>query len=344
MAAYDDLKQQLKERESTWLVTGGGGFIGSHITETLLNHGQRVVVVDNFSTSSRSNLEAVQTAIGDDLVDRLQIIEADLCDVDVCHKACQGVDYVLHQAALGSVPRSIDDPISSHAANVTATVNLFTAAKDAGVKRVVYASSSSVYGDEPNLPKVENQTGELLSPYAATKAICETYAGVFARCYGLETIGLRYFNVFGPRQDPDGPYAAVIPKWIDEMRSGRAVTINGDGSTSRDFTYVDNAVQANLLAAATVQSPDAVNRAYNVAVAARTTLTELADAIAVGLRKFDSEIEVVPPIYGEFRDGDVLHSLADISEAGNRLGYQPEVDLSCGLDTTIAWFAEVNAD
>jgi len=343
MAAYDNLKQQLKNQQSTWLITGGGGFIGSHITETLLKHDQRVVVVDNFSTSSRSNLEAVQASQGDKLGDRLKIVEADLCDLETCHSACEGVDYALHQAALGSVPRSIDDPVSSHAANVTATVNLFTAAKDAGIQRVVYASSSSVYGDEPNLPKVEDRTGDLLSPYAATKAICETYAGVFARCYGLETIGLRYFNVFGPRQDPDGPYAAVIPKWIDEMRSGKSITINGDGSTSRDFTYVDNAVQANLLAA-TVKDEQAVNRAYNVAVAARTTLTELADAISVGLRKFDSEFDVAAPTYGEFRDGDVLHSLADISEAGNLLGYQPEVDLNHGLDATISWFADLGAD
>lgn len=342
MIEYEALQQQLTDQPSTWLVTGGGGFIGSHLTATLVGLNQRVVVADNFSTGYRTNLDAARKALGEDPSDRLKVIDADLCNPDVCTQVCEGADYVLHQAALGSVPWSIDDPIASHASNVTATVNIFTAAKDAGVRRVVYASSSAVYGDEPNLPIVEGRTGELLSPYAATKAICETYADVYARCYGLQTVGLRYFNVFGPRQDPNGPYAAVIPKWIDEMVTGKGIRINGDGSTSRDFTYVDDVVQANLLAA-TTESPEAIDRAYNIAVGESTTLTELAATLAGGIKKIRPDLDVPPPIYGDFRDGDVLHSLADISAAETCLGYRPKVDLVTGLDATIAWFSKAGA-
>ena len=217
MTDFEALQQRLKDQRFTWLVTGGGGFIGSHLTDHLLQLGQKVVVLDNFSTGYKGNLDLVRANQASDPGDLLTLVDGDVRDLDLCRQACAGCDHILHQAALGSVPRSIDDPVSSHASNVTGTVNLFTAAKDAGIKRVVYASSSSVYGDEPNLPKVEERTGDLLSPYAATKAINETYASVFSRCYGLETVGLRYFNVFGPRQDPNGPYAAVIPKWIDEI-------------------------------------------------------------------------------------------------------------------------------
>jgi UDP-N-acetylglucosamine 4-epimerase len=339
MTDFEALQQRLKDQRFTWLVTGGGGFIGSHLTGHLLQMGQNVVVFDNFSTGYESNLDIVRADQTGDSSDLLTVVDGDVRDLDLCRKVCEGCDHILHQAALGSVPRSIDDPVSSHASNVTGTVNLFTAAKDAGVKRVVYASSSSVYGDEPNLPKVEDRTGALLSPYAATKAINETYASVFARCYGLETIGLRYFNVFGPRQDPNGPYAAVIPKWIDDMLAGRTVMINGDGSTSRDFTFVDDVVQANLLAA-TVDSSTAVNRAYNIAVGERTTLTQLAEAISAGMQRIRPDLEIPAPEYRGFREGDVLHSLADISAAKTYLGFQPEVDLVNGLHATIASFLE----
>ena len=342
-SSYQTLCSQLPQQPAKWLVTGGAGFIGSHLVEKLLGLKQRVVVVDNFSTGYRANLEAVEKAVGEDAAKNLTVVEGDLRDIETCRQVCEGVEYILHQAALGSVPRSIDDPLASHANNVTATLNLFTAAKDAGIRRIVYASSSSVYGDEATLPKVEVKTGALLSPYAATKAICETYAGVFARCYGLETIGLRYFNVFGPRQDPDGPYAAVIPKWIQTMLSGDAVTINGDGTTSRDFTYVANAVQANLLAA-TVKSPEAINRAYNVAVGARCDLNELACQLNKGLAAIRPELNTAVPIHGDFRPGDIKHSLADISAAEKLLGYQPEVDHSTGFQETISWFVSSATD
>ena len=342
-SSYQTLCSQLPQQPAKWLVTGGAGFIGSHLVEKLLGLKQRVVVVDNFSTGYRANLEAVEKAVGEDAAKNLTVVEGDLRDIETCRQVCEGVEYILHQAALGSVPRSIDDPLASHANNVTATLNLFTAAKDAGIRRIVYASSSSVYGDEATLPKVEVKTGALLSPYAATKAICETYAGVFARCYGLETIGLRYFNVFGPRQDPDGPYAAVIPKWLETMINGEAIIINGDGSTSRDFTYVDNAVQANLLAA-TVKSPEAINRAYNVAVGARCDLNELACQLNKGLAAIRPELNTAVPIHGDFRPGDIKHSLADISAAEKLLGYQPEVDHSTGFQETISWFVSSATD
>ena len=337
-SSYQTLCSQLPQQPAKWLVTGGAGFIGSHLVEKLLGLKQRVVVVDNFSTGYRANLEAVEKAVGEDAAKNLTVVEGDLRDIETCRQVCEGVEYILHQAALGSVPRSIDDPLASHANNVTATLNLFTAAKDAGIRRIVYASSSSVYGDEATLPKVEVKTGALLSPYAATKAICETYAGVFARCYGLETIGLRYFNVFGPRQDPDGPYAAVIPKWIQTMLSGDAVTINGDGTTSRDFTYVANAVQANLLAA-TVQSPEAVNRAYNVATGARTDLNQLAAQLGEGLKQLRPELGLTAAVHGDFRSGDIKHSLADTNAGETLLGYRAEVDFASGIQNTVDWFA-----
>jgi UDP-N-acetylglucosamine 4-epimerase len=319
------------------LVTGVAGFIGSNLLETLLRLGQKVVGLDNFATGKRQNLEQVLSLVGEKLYANFEFVEADLCDLDVCRSVAAGVDVILHQGALGSVPRSIEFPADSHAANVTGTLNIFVAAKEKNVKRVVYASSSSVYGDEPTLPKVEHKIGEPLSPYAATKLMNENYAGVFARVYGLEVIGLRYFNVFGPRQDPEGPYAAVIPKWIASMLNGEDVVIYGDGETSRDFCYIANVVQANILAA-TTENKEALNRVYNVAVGQRTTLNQLFAIIKEKLEKSDPNIKVKDPIYADFRPGDIRHSLADISLARNYLQYEPTHSLSDGLEEALEWY------
>ena len=269
MTRYDEVRESLRESPRTWLITGVAGFIGSNLLETLLKLDQRVVGLDNFATGYQRNLDEVKTLVEPSQWARFEFIEGDICDLDACRRACEGVDYVLHQAALGSVPRSLADPIATNAANVTGFVNMLVAARDAKVKRFVYAASSSTYGDHPGLPKVEDVIGKPLSPYAVTKFVNELYADVFARCYGIESIGLRYFNVFGARQDPNGAYAAVIPKWTAAMIKGEPVFINGDGETSRDFCYVANAVQANLLAA-TTQNSEAVNEVYNVAVGDRT--------------------------------------------------------------------------
>jgi UDP-N-acetylglucosamine 4-epimerase len=319
-----------------WLVTGGAGFIGSHLVAELLELGQTVRVLDNLVTGKRANVDAVLSAAGKDAAARCTFVEGDIADAATAAAACAGVDYVLHQAALGSVPRSIADPRASHRANVDGFLEMLIAARDAGVKRFVYASSSSVYGDEPNLPKVEARTGRVLSPYAATKAVNELYAGVFQRTYGLECVGLRYFNVFGPRQDPDGPYAAVIPKWVKALLCDEPCTINGDGETSRDFCYVKNAVQANLLGA--VSDGSATDAAYNVAYGARTTLNELFAMLRDGLAPDHPEVAKREPAYADFRKGDVRHSLADVSAARERLGYEPTHDVTRGIGEALSWY------
>lgn len=340
MSAYTALKKQLATSPKRWLVTGGAGFIGSHLIEQLLQLDQQVVSLDNLSTGYTHNIELAQTPATPEQQARLTVIEGDTQDLGTCHSACKNIDYILHQAALGSVPRSIDDPVASHANNVSGTVNIFSAAKDeASVKRVVYASSSSVYGDEPTLPKVEDRTGKLLSPYAATKAICEVYADVFARCYGLEIIGLRYFNVFGARQDPKGAYAAVIPLWIQSMLEGAQVYINGDGETSRDFTHVSNVVQANLLAA-TSKHPQAANTEYNIALGNRINLNELFESLRTSLSEIRPGQTIPDAVHRDFRDGDIAHSLANIDRAVERLGFTTVTPTEEGLKQTVESFTQ----
>lgn len=317
--------------DSKVLVTGGAGFIGSNLCESLLKAGYRVVCLDNFSTGKPQNIEPFREN------PRFTFIEGDIRDLETCRRAVEGVDYVLHQAALGSVPRSLKDPITTHEVNISGFLHMLVAARDAGVKRFVYASSSSVYGDSPSLPKVEDAIGTPLSPYALTKYADELYAGVFARNYGMQTIGLRYFNVFGPRQDPEGAYAAVIPLFIRQLIALRSPVINGGGEYSRDFTYVDNAVQANMLAMLTPDS-EAVNRVYNVACGQRTTLNELVDELKKLLGVYDPRIVGVPVEYGPYRAGDVPHSLADIGNARELLGYVPRYDFGQGLALSIDWY------
>ncbi len=333
----DSLQSRIAAAERTWLVTGAAGVIGSNLLEALLGLGQRVVGLDNFSTGFRHNLEQVREAVGAEAWERFRFIEGDIRSLATCREACAGVDYVLHQAALGSVPRSIDDPITSHDTNVTGFLNMLVAARDAQVKRFVYAASSAAYGDWPGLPKVEEQIGRPLSPYGAGKYMNELYADVFGRCYGLQTIGLRYFNVFGPRQDPDGAYAAVIPKWIAAMLRGETVYINGDGETARDFCYIDNVVQANLLAA-TVESPDAVGQVYNVAIGEQTTLNELHALLAEMLQLRDPAFTAPPPVYRDFRPGDVRYSLADIGKAERLLAFRPTHRIGEGLEEALDWY------
>lgn len=332
-----DLQAALAAGSRRWLVTGSAGFIGSNLVEVLLRAGQQVVGLDNFATGHRRNLDQVQALVGAEAWQRHRFVEADIADPAACQAACAGVDVVLHQAALGSVPRSINDPLATHRANATGFLNMLVAARDVGVQRFVYAASSSTYGDSPTLPKVEDVIGRPLSPYAVTKYLNELYADVFGRCYGLATVGLRYFNVFGPRQDPDGAYAAVIPRWVAAMMRGEVCTINGDGETSRDFCFVANAVQANLRAALATDAA-ALNQVYNVAVGQRTTLTHLHELIAAGLCQRSPALRVEPPRYGDFRPGDVRHSLADVSKAARLLGYQPTHDVRAGLDLALDWY------
>ena len=329
--------RQLTEHPRRWLVTGSAGFIGSHLVERLLGCGQEVVSLDNFATGHRANLEEVRRAVGESAWVRHTFIEGDIADLATCRKACDGVELVLHQAALGSVPRSLADPIASNRANVDGFLNMLVASRDAGVKRFVYAASSSTYGDHPGLPKVEDQIGKPLSPYAVTKYVNELYADVFARAYGFESVGLRYFNVFGARQDPEGAYAAVIPRWVRSLLVGEQVVINGDGETSRDFCYIANAVQANLLAA-TAADAAAVNQVYNVAAHARTTLNELFDMLRDLLGERFPEIAGARASHGPFRAGDVRHSLADISKAGRLIGYRPTHTVAEGLREAIGWY------
>lgn len=339
MSAFANCRAQLRSAPKRWLVTGVAGFIGSNLLEELLRLGQTVVGLDNFATGKRANLEDVRALVGEQAWGNFRFIEGDIRALESCREACSEVDYVLHQAALGSVPRSIDDPLTSNAANVTGSLNMLVAARDAQVSRFVYAASSSTYGDHPGLPKVEERIGRPLSPYAVTKYVNELYAEVFARCYGLEAIGLRYFNVFGRRQDPDGAYAAVIPRWVAALLRGEPVYINGSGETSRDFCYVANAVQANLLAA-TATDPQAVNQVYNVAVHAQTDLNTLYEKLRSRLAALRPQLAGASPIYREFRKGDVLHSLADIGKAGRLLGYTPSHTIDQGLDEALFWYSQ----
>jgi UDP-N-acetylglucosamine 4-epimerase len=335
MTSYTDLQTRLTADPKNWLVTGVAGFIGSNLLETLLKLNQRVVGLDNFSTGHKRNLDEVKTLVNLEQWKNFQFIEGDIRKLDDCQQACKGMDYILHQAALGSVPRSIADPITTNANNIDGFLNMLVAARDASVLRFVYASSSSTYGDHPDLPKVEDNIGKPLSPYAMTKLVNELYADVFARTYGFNTIGLRYFNVFGKRQDPNGAYAAVIPKWTAAFIQGDDVFINGDGETSRDFCYVDNAVQANLLAA-TAKNLDA-GQIYNVAVGQRTSLNELYKLIAANFT-LHCQLPASKLIYRDFRAGDVRHSLASISKAQALLGYAPTVKIDAGITAAMPWY------
>jgi UDP-N-acetylglucosamine 4-epimerase len=337
--AYQDLTERLFVQPKVWLVTGAAGFIGSNLAEALLRLDQRVIGLDNFSTGSRRNLAQVRALVGPGKWKNFLQIDGDIRAAATCDRASRGVDYILHQAALGSVPRSIANPRDSHASNVTGFLNMLVAARQNGVKRFVYASSSSVYGDIPDLPKREHQIGRCLSPYAVTKRANELYADVFSRCYALDSVGLRYFNVFGPRQDPDGPYAAVIPKWIAAMIRSEPIHINGDGKTSRDFCYVANVVQANLLAA-TVEKTEAVNEIYNVAVCARTTLNQLYGFLREKLVPWYPHLRSCRPVYQDFRPGDVRHSEADIAKAVRLLGYKPSHTLEQGLSEALDWYRQ----
>lgn len=337
MTLPEQLAKKLSGARRTWLLTGAAGFIGSNILETLLRANQSVVGLDNFSTGHQRNLDDVRQNVGEALWENFVLKRADIIDLESCRSACTGVEVVLHQAALGSVPRSIQNPISTHQNNVDGFINMLTAAKDAKVKRFVYASSSSVYGDHPALPKVESAIGNSLSPYAVSKRVNELYADVFSRCYGIECVGLRYFNVFGPRQDPNGPYAAVIPKWISAMLDGAPVYINGDGETSRDFCFVANVVQANLLAA-TTQNPSALNQIYNIAAARRTTLNELFEVLRQRLSPRFPKLKELRPVYRAFQPGDVRHSHADIGKARELLEYQPTHDVEKGLTEALDWY------
>jgi UDP-N-acetylglucosamine 4-epimerase len=327
----------LRDAPRTWLLTGAAGFIGSNILERLLQLHQRVIALDNFSTGYEQNLNEVRAAVGECKWAQVRIVEGDVRDLPTCQRLCVGVDFVLHQAALGSVPRSLADPIASHESNVNGFLNIILAACEAKVKRFVYASSSSVYGDDPVLPKVESNIGQPLSPYAATKSINELYAGVFGRCFNLPSIGLRYFNVFGPRQDPEGAYAAVIPRWIAALLQRQPIEIYGDGETSRDFSFVENVVQANFLAA-TTENPAALNQVFNIALGQTTSLNELFQLIQNSLRQIDPSLPEQRPIYKDFRPGDVRHSHADISKAQKLLGYNPTHRIQQGLNLAMEWY------
>jgi UDP-N-acetylglucosamine 4-epimerase len=339
MSRYNEIKTELLAEPKTWLVTGVAGFIGSNLLETLLKLNQKVVGLDNFATGHQHNLDEVKSLVNTEQWNNFSFVEGDIRNAQDCEQALKynndTVDYVLHQAALGSVPRSIADPITTNAANITGFLTMLQAAKEAQVKSFTYAASSSTYGDHPALPKVEENIGNPLSPYAVTKYVNELYASVYARTYGFKTIGLRYFNVFGQRQDPDGAYAAVIPKWTASMIKGDEVFINGDGETSRDFCFIENTVQMNILAAT---APDeAKDEVYNVAVGDRTTLNELYEAIQLALQQ--NEIEATSaPTYQDFRPGDVRHSQADVSKAVNNLGYQPEFRILEGIAKAMPWY------
>lgn len=336
MSRYEATLQELPKAPKTWLITGVAGFIGSNLLETLLKLGQRVIGLDNFATGHQRNLNEVQILVTAEQWQRFRFIEGDIRNLEACQKACEGVDYVLHQAALGSVPRSIADPITTNDTNISGFLNMLVAARDAEVKSFTYAASSSTYGDHPGLPKVEDIIGKPLSPYAVTKYVNELYADVFAKTYGFDTIGLRYFNVFGRRQDPDGAYAAVIPKWTAAMIKGEDVFINGDGETSRDFCFIENTVQANLLAA-TTKDMTVRNQVYNVAVSGRTNLNELFSALKLSLAR-NGVLYTKEPVYRDFRAGDVRHSQADIAKAQRLLGYDPEFDINSGIDQAMPWY------
>jgi len=334
---FETIKKELSAAPRKWLVTGCAGFIGSNLLETLLKLGQTVTGLDNFATGHQHNLDEVRDSVTPEQWARFTFIEGDIRDLEACRRASQGVDFVLHQAALGSVPRSLKDPITTNEVNIGGFLNMLVAARDAEVKSFVYAASSSTYGDHPALPKVEENIGNPLSPYAVTKYVNELYADVFARSYGFESVGLRYFNVFGKRQDPNGAYAAVIPKWTAAMIQGEDVTINGDGETSRDFCFVENAVQANILAA--MAAPEGRNQVYNVAVSGRSTLNELFGFLAQALGN-QGVAYAKKPVYADFRAGDVRHSQADVSKAGRLLGYEPTHTVLQGLEVAMPWYTQ----
>jgi UDP-N-acetylglucosamine 4-epimerase len=336
MSAFELLQLKLKAASRTWLVTGVAGFIGSNLLEALLKLNQSVVGMDNFSTGYQHNLDEVQATVTTDQWARFSFIKGDICKIEDCRLACEGIDYVLHQAALGSVPRSIEDPITTNQNNIGGFLNMLVAAKDAKAKRFVYAASSSTYGDHPGLPKVEDKIGKPLSPYAVTKFVNELYAEVFSNTYGFKSIGLRYFNIFGRRQDPSGAYAAVIPKWITALIKNDPVYINGDGETSRDFCYIDNAVQINLLAACT-ESEQASGQIYNVAVGDRASLNDLYRQLQINLLPRFGHLKDTAPIYRDFRAGDVRHSLASISKANTLLGYAPTHRIGYGIAGAMNW-------
>jgi UDP-N-acetylglucosamine 4-epimerase len=332
---YEIIKQQLSLEPKVWLITGVAGFIGSNLLETLLQLDQTVVGLDNFATGYQRNLKEVKNLVTSEQWSRFKFIEGDIRNLEHCQQAVVGVDYVLHQAALGSVPRSIADPITTNAANITGFLNMLVAARDAGAKSFTYAASSSTYGDHPALPKVEENIGNPLSPYAVTKYVNELYANVFAKTYDFKCIGLRYFNVFGKRQDPNGAYAAVIPKWTAAMINGDDVFINGDGETSRDFCFIENTVKANILAATANDS--AKDQVYNVAVGDRTTLNDLFTALKLALAE-NGKLYDKAPVYRDFRAGDVRHSLADVSKAKRLLGYSPSHAIRKGISTAMPWY------
>lgn len=337
--AYEQLKGRLQNNQYTWLITGVAGFIGSNLLEALLKLNQKVIGLDNFMTGYEKNLDEVKRLVAPQKWERFRFIRGDICDPGACQNVCQDVDYVLHQAALGSVPRSIENPVLTNKVNVEGFLNMLVSSRDSRVKRFVYASSSAVYGDEPALPKKEDKIGKPLSPYAVSKYTNELYAQNFAAIYGMEVVGLRYFNVFGPRQDPGGAYAAVIPRWIAAMIQNKPVIVYGDGTTSRDFCYIENVVQANLLAALT-DNKQALNQVYNVACGERTDLNGLFEMLRAGLVKDYSHLEGLKPEYQDFRKGDVLHSLADISKAKRFLGYEPSHGVREGLGEAMRWYRE----
>lgn len=334
---YTQLQKKLAGAPKTWLITGVAGFIGSNLLETLLKLNQKVIGLDNFATGYQHNLDEVAGLVNPEQWCNFRFIRGDIRNLEDCRAACANVDYVLHQAALGSVPRSLEDPLTTNDTNITGFLNVLTAARDAKVKRFVYAASSSTYGDHPGLPKVEDQIGNPLSPYAVTKYVNELYANVYARSFGFESIGLRYFNIFGARQYPNGAYAAVIPKWFAGLQNGETIYINGDGETSRDFCYIANTIQANLLAACT-EDQTAFNQVYNVAVGQRATLNELYELIRAQVTPHIAIAIQEKPLYRDFRAGDVRHSLADISKAQTLLGYQPSHTLREGLEIAADWY------
>lgn len=339
MTLYQSALSTLESKPARWLVTGAAGFIGSHLVEKLLSLGQHVTGVDNLATGNLHNLVQVQKSVGEDAWSRFTFAERDVRLLDDCLRMVEGVDHVLHQAGIGSVPLSIDKPREVHDANVTGFLNLLISARHQGLKRVVYASSSSVYGNDPVLPKREDSIGTPLSPYAASKYMDEVYAATFHQCHGLQSVGLRYFNIFGPRQDPRGAYAAVIPLWISQLRHGQPVYINGDGETTRDYCYVANVVQANILAAAT-DHPGLQCEVFNVGLGGRTTLNQLFTALRDAIARHDPTLSEVLPVYRDFRAGDIQHSTADITKARRLLGYEPTHSVAAGLDEALHWYWE----
>lgn len=339
MTRYQIIQQTLSTRPYRWLVTGVAGFIGSNLLEALLKLNQKVVGLDNFSTGYQHNLDQVKAAVSPTIWANFTFHHGDIRSLQDCQKACESIDFVLHHAALGSVPRSIEDPIQTNESNISGFINMLVAARDANVKRFVYAASSSTYGDHPDLPKIESVIGRPLSPYAVTKYVNELYADVFARCYGIQSIGLRYFNIFGPRQDPNGAYAAVIPQWIAALIQNKTLKINGDGETSRDFCFVENVIQANLLSALAEESA-AINQVYNIALNERTSLNELYSMMRKLLINKFPHLQNHQPIYVDFRQGDVRHSQADISKAMNLLGYAPTHRIDKGLEEAMDWYIE----